>query len=265
MVRIAMYVDGWNFYWSLVGAGIKPYGWCNFPLLAKQQTFVADAEVAVKYFTSADRPHSEKIADRQKPIWWRALRFIGCQILEGEFRGTEAEVEEQVGFSGKTWREKQTDIKLACHMIADCSRVELGEKPGELLWTPGYDLAVLLTQDTDFIPLVNTVSQAPFGRLVTVLLPPSGSAAQENARREWDKQALGQKVRIKQLQVTDLASALLPRIVAGPGGETVACHPTWMCREDYEVRCALRAKAQPVSTHSANRPKRPSGPGKRYQ
>ena len=81
-----MYVDGWNFYGALVDAGIKPYGWCNFPLLARQQTFMADAEVAVKYFTSADRPHEEKIAHRQRPIWWRALKFIGCHIIEGEFR-----------------------------------------------------------------------------------------------------------------------------------------------------------------------------------
>src|ERR1017187_10033943 len=38
MARLAMFVDGWNFYWSLVDAGIKPYGWCNFAMLARQQT-----------------------------------------------------------------------------------------------------------------------------------------------------------------------------------------------------------------------------------
>ena len=35
MTRVAMFVDGWNFYLSLVDAGIKPYGWCDFALLAQ--------------------------------------------------------------------------------------------------------------------------------------------------------------------------------------------------------------------------------------
>jgi hypothetical protein len=262
MARIAMYVDGWNFYWSLVGAEIKPYGWCNFPLLARQQTSMADAEVAVKYFTSADEPHKDKITDRQKPIWWRALDFIGCQIIEGEFRSTQEEVEEQIRFSGKTWREKQTDIALACHMLADCNRIGPGEKPGEFLWTPGYDRAVLLTQDIDFIPLVKIASGAPFNRRVTVLLPPSKPAAQENAYRAWDKHAKSTKVVIKQLQVADLASALLPRIVEGAEGQTVACHPTWMCREVYETRRAARPKPRPTPGQDSARAKAPSSPGR---
>jgi hypothetical protein len=80
-----MYVDGWNFYYSLEDADIKGYGWCNFPLLARQQTSETNAEVSVKYFTSADRPNPEKISNRQVPIWWEALRLIGCDIIEGNF------------------------------------------------------------------------------------------------------------------------------------------------------------------------------------
>ena len=61
MTRLSMYVDGWNFYYSLKGAGIREYGWCNFPMLAKQQTSEKDAEVKVKCFTSVDKPNKEKI------------------------------------------------------------------------------------------------------------------------------------------------------------------------------------------------------------
>lgn len=237
-----MYVDGWNFYGALVDAGIKPYGWCNFPLLARQQTFMADAEVTVKYFTSPDKPHEAKIADRQKPIWWRALNFIGCHIVEGEFRSTREEVEEQIRFGIKTWREKRTDIALASHMVRDCSRIEQGENPGEFRWMPGFDRAILLSQDTDFIPLVRIVSGEPFNRPVLVLLPPSGQVAQENARRAWDQDARGTKVIIKQLQLPDLALALLPRIVEGPKGQKVVCHPSWMWREKHESLNASRIR-----------------------
>jgi hypothetical protein len=257
-----MYVDGWNFYGALVDAGIKPYGWCNFPLLARQQTFMTDAEVAVKYFTSADRPHEEKIADRQKPIWWRALKFIGCHIIEGEFRSTREEVEEQIRFGNKTWREKQTDIALACHMVKDCSRIAPGEQTGDFRWMPGYDRAVLLTQDTDFIPLVRTVSEEPFNRPVLVLLPPSGALAQENACRAWDQGAKSTNVVIKQLQLPDLARALLPRIVEGPEGQKVACHPSWMWREKHERLHAMGTRTRTDPSQYPPHTKAPSRPGR---
>lgn len=258
-----MYVDGWNFYWALVDAGIKPYGWCDFPLLAKQQTLVPDAEVVVKYFTSADKPHEEKIADRQKPIWWRALRLIGCHIVEGEFRSTREEVEDQIRFGNKTWREKQTDIALASHMVSDCSRIEPGAQPGEFRWMAGYDRAVLLTQDTDFIPMVRIVSGEPFNRPVLVLLPPSGAVAQENAYRAWDQGAKGTRVVIKQLQLPDLARALLPRIVEGPGGQKVVCHQSWMSRERHESLRAMTPKPKPTPSQGFARSKKaPPGAGR---
>jgi hypothetical protein len=257
-----MYVDGWNFYHSLVNAHIKPYGWCDFPLLARRQTSESDSEVSVKYFTSADRPNPEKIADRQKPIWWRALDFIGCQRIEGEFRSTTEEVEEHIRFGSQKWREKRTDIALASHMVKDCSRIEAGEQPGTFRWLPGFDRAILLTQDTDFIPAVRIVSEEPFNRSVLVLLPPSEAASEENAYRMLEQGARGRKVTVKQLRLADLAHALLPRIVGGPAGEHVVCHHTWMWREKYESEIARRVK--PGTTPSANlsRAKGPSSPGR---
>ncbi len=234
MTQLAMFVDGWNFYWSLVDADIKPYGWCNFPLLARQQTGFSDAAVTVKYFTSADKPHPEKISDRQMTIWWQALRFIGCQVIQGEFRATTTEVEEQIKVSRKTWREKQTDIALASHMIADCSRIEPDpERSGRYLWKPGYDQAILLTQDSDFVPLVKLVAAEQFKRPVLVLLPPSTSVAQENALRIW-RRLDGSNVVVKQLSQTDLADALLPKVVEAPKGARVTCYRTWMWREKHE-------------------------------
>jgi hypothetical protein len=255
-----MYVDGWNFYWALVDAGIKPYGWCDFPLLARQQTYTPDAEVSVKYFTSPDEPHHEKIADRQRPIWWQALKFIGCHIIQGEFRSTHEEVEEQIRFSNKSWREKQTDIALASHMVKDCSQIEPGIDPGVFRWSPGFDRAVLLSQDTDFIPLVRIVSGEPFFRPVLVLLPPSGAPAQENAYRTWDREAKGTRVVVKQLRLPDLAHALLPRVVESQMGDKVACHQTWMWREKHESLSTRKIASKSTFVANSPRSKDPSKP-----
>jgi hypothetical protein len=234
-MRLAIYVDGWNFYWSLVEARLKPYGWCDFPLLARQQVRQAHAEVSVKYFTSEDKPYPDKIYARQRPIWWRALNFSGCQIIEGEFRPTTEETEEQNRATSRRWREKKTDVALAAHMVADANRITVDETQGSVLWSPGYDHAVLLTQDTDFVPLVRIVSGAPFLRPVHVLLPPSRPDAMENAQRAWrSAERCEPRVVVKQLAKADLASALLPEVIMGPGGESVRCHPTWMSRERHQ-------------------------------
>jgi uncharacterized LabA/DUF88 family protein len=235
-----MYVDGWNFYYSLKGAGIREYGWCNFPMLAKQQTSEKDAEVKVKYFTSVDKPNKEKI-DRQTSIWWTALDFMKCDIIKGEFRDTIEEIEDHNRLVSQKWREKQTDVALASHMVKDCSQIDPGQQPGTFLWSPGFDRAILLTRDTDFIPAVRIASREPFNRKVLVLLPPSGSAFQESADHAW-KQEGSTKVSIKPLQLADLARALLPKVVEGPAGKNVECYRSWMWREKYESDIAWRRK-----------------------
>jgi uncharacterized LabA/DUF88 family protein len=254
-VRLAMFVDGWNMYWSLVGAKIRPYGWCDFRRLALQTTGYSEAVVAVKFFTSEDLPHREKI-DKQQRIWSLALEFTGCEIIWGEFRSTHVEVEEQIRNDEKRWREKQTDIALASHMIADCNRIEaIQGRAGEYRWNPGYDEAILLTQDSDFIPAVEIVANKPFNRRVRVLLPPSEFIAQQNAARIWEPLSRHPMVSVRQLSKDDFARALLPKVIDGPHGEKVTCDRNWMWREKYESEIA--DKPGTVAELEAKFPRKP--------
>jgi len=222
-MRIAMYVDGWNMLGRMRAADIRDYGWCDFRVLAREVTGYKDAEVRVKFFTASDyRP--ERIADKQAR-WWDALKFMGCDVVPaGEFRRR-----------GKKHAEKMTDVALASHLIADCVQLESAfGQPGEYRWKPGYDEAVLLTKDSDFIPAVRVVSEPPFRRPVYVLMPGSGTQAQEKARDFWARQFPTGTVVVRPLTKTDFAKALLPLYVKGPGDKVVQCHPEWMYREKYE-------------------------------
>jgi len=228
-MHLAMFIDGWNMYWSLKRRGIRPYGWCDFKSLARQQTGHADASVSVKFFTSDDKPNPDKPLIKQA-IWWQALGITGCEVILGEFRARHEEVKKWIRDSGKVWREKQTDVALASHMVADCSR------------EPGYDEAILLTQDFDFIPAVKIVANEPFRKRVHVLLPPTNPEAERSALREWKRVSAGcgadprgvPLVRLRQLSKDDFAKALLPQVVKGAHGETVTCPATWMWRERYK-------------------------------
>jgi hypothetical protein len=239
-MRLAMFVDGWNMYGSLKSAGIRDYGWCDFRALARQQTGHADADVQVKFFTAADEPNPDKPLHKQKK-WWEALEFTGCKIVRGEFRSISEEVSARSGDAGRKWREKMTDVALAAHMVADCNQIEPDpERSGDYRWKAGYDAAVLLTQDLDFVPAANIVASKPFSRCVYVLLPPSGSAAQGNAARNWREKA--PTVSVRELSEADFARALLPRVVTGDRGQTVVCPDEWMWREKYE---SMQAAASP--------------------
>jgi hypothetical protein len=248
-----MYVDGWNMHGSMKNAGIRAYGWCDFRLLTRQLTGHDDVDIGVKFFTASDTPHPKKIPDKQAR-WWKALRLLGSEIVEGEFRPTGDETKEWTRYSGNKLREKMTDVALASHLIADCSRVGF---TGKEYWAQGYDEAVLLAQDTDYVPAVRIVSRAPFAKRVHVLLPPSDLPARDNALRIWTKEFAGSTVVIRQLTRTDFAKALLPRFVQGPAGEVAECHHEWMYREKYE-RQSSRSRLKGEIANDLDEPERGS-------
>jgi len=70
-MRITMYIDGWSMHGSMRDAGIRPYGCCDFEMLARQKTGHKGAEVRVKFFTASDW-HTDKLIDKQaapRPVW----------------------------------------------------------------------------------------------------------------------------------------------------------------------------------------------------
>jgi hypothetical protein len=120
-----------------------------------------------------------------------------------------------------------------------------------------------LTQDSDFIPAVEIVASEPFNKPVHVLLPPSEFSSQQNARRIWEPWE-GSSVSVRQLSKEDFAEALLPRVVHGPNGEKVTCHPTWMWREKYQSEIAgKRATVADLQAKFQREPQVPKRPAPR--
>ena len=177
MARYSMYVDGWNFYWSLVNAGIKPYGWCDFALLARNAKVVSPADdLKIKYFTAQD--YNFERTGRQRDNWWAALEILGIDVVKGEYRRRREEADPNEQKSG-VWREKQTDIRLAIQAITD---LMVKSSDGAVTLT-GYDTAIVLSGDLDFVPLADTL--ADLGKRVRVLLPPNEPESESNIQGSW--------------------------------------------------------------------------------
>ena len=176
---------------------------------------------------SSDLYHAEKLLDKQER-WWNALNAKGWVVeREGEFR------KRNDGKGGEKWHEKMTDVALASRLIADCANYQRipGREEKEYHWKPEYDEAVLLSQDTDFVPAVRVVSKL-YNRRVHVLLPGSGTQAQKNAFEHWREEFPPKSTAVTVVQLTkaDFEAALLPKFVKRSDGHVIECHPEWAHR-----------------------------------
>lgn len=141
-MRTWLYIDGYNFYYSLKSGASKwpmGLGWCNFRKLAEQYLLQpGDHLEKVRYFTSpvGEFEKSRGEAARQR-VWLAALSTICApeDIKWGRHSG-------KIG----VWREeKMTDVRIAVELILD------GINP------QGYEKALVLTSDQDLFPAVHAV------------------------------------------------------------------------------------------------------------
>ena len=149
---VYVYIDGYNFYYSINYPDLLPLGWCNFKLLARrlaQKAFQLSEIACVKYYTASVAPKLrilEGETDRQK-MWLDALHLEApeVQVIKGYFKKE----------SGKRREEKQTDVNLATDMVMDAAT---------------FDKAILISGDHDFIPAIQKVCVALAGRLLSSFL-----------------------------------------------------------------------------------------------
>lgn len=166
MRRVTLFVDGFNFYYSVRnhfktdeerrGYSLSGLCWCDFRALIERNGWLQEDErlTCIKYFTA---PVTESLDNPQRPgepgrqqLWLDAIHTIsGLQVIEGFHRRT---------VSGR--EEKQTDVNLALELVLDAIRGH-------------YDRAIVLSGDTDEIPAVLTVAcRLARNRDMLVLLPP---------------------------------------------------------------------------------------------
>lgn len=149
-MRVFVYVDGFNLYYRALRG--TPYRWLNLDLLAKRLVRPADTISLVRYFTARVKARAgDPEAPRRQQIYLSAL-------------GTVSNVEFHFGnFLTKTKRrpladvptrfveildteEKGSDVNLAVHLVNDA-------------WSNHFDVALVLSQDTDLIEPMRIVSQ----------------------------------------------------------------------------------------------------------
>lgn len=155
-MRVYVYVDGFNLYYRALRK--KRFKWLNLHALATNLLDPADTVEAIRYFTARVSPRAgDADAPRRQQIYLSALATLpNVTVHYGRFlpitkrRPLVNDPKQFVEIHDT--EEKGSDVNLAAHLLNDG-------------WRDRYDLALLLSQDTDLVEPARMVTQE-LGKLV---------------------------------------------------------------------------------------------------
>jgi len=214
-LRAAFFVDGFNLYHSICSAqralGGTPVKWLDATALFRDQLLSVEGRVeleSVHYYT-AYAEHLSKIQPdkiRRHKAYVRALTATGVNVEISHFKRKDA-CDTYSRRQFVTHEEKETDVAIACAVLEGAAR-------------DAYDVAVLVTGDTDLRPCVHAFQRLyPNKRLIFAF--PFDRKNHELARIAPGSFTLGAE---------SYAKHQFPERVRLPSGKHVYCPTEWMAK-----------------------------------
>jgi len=157
MERVIAYVDGFNLYFGLKSKGWRRYYWLNIQMLAQNLLKPNQRLLLTKYFTAriAGPPDKEK----RQSTYIEALETLSeFQIFYGKYQLNPRQCS-NCGFQDEVPNEKMTDVNIAVEILKDAYQDE-------------FDVALLISADSDLVPPVKTVRELFPNKRVVVASPP---------------------------------------------------------------------------------------------
>lgn len=202
MARVSFYVDGFNLYHAIRALQRPELKWLNLRALANSFLEKQDTLVGVTYFTAPMVWDPEKYHRHVEYI--TALSANGVEVVKSRFLKTNKYCK---GYSRYCdfHEEKQTDVAFAVRVLRDA---HLGL----------MDRAVLVTADSDQIPLARELAESFPALVVHIAAPP---------RRMREARELCEAA-TRRSEITEgrLATCLMARNVTDESGRVVARCPS---------------------------------------
>ena len=193
--RAIAYVDGFNLYHAIDGLNLPHLKWTDLRALAR--SFLRNSQTldTVKYYMAFATWLPDAYARHREYV--TALRVSGVEVYLSEFRDRPSECYR----CGHRWighEEKRTDVQMAVDIVGDCLEDQ-------------FDLALVITADSDLSPAIARVRASPGKRLLMIAPPGRFNRARD----------LGFTHQIRQRR---LADCLLPPALI-QNGQVVATRP----------------------------------------
>jgi uncharacterized LabA/DUF88 family protein len=156
MERVIVYVDGFNMYFGMMEAGFDRLRWLNLEALTKGLLLPNQELVAVKYFTSRVSNNPDK--QKRQTTYLEALESTGVKIYYGNYQSDKIECR-RCGNIWADYNEKMTDVNIATQILIDA-------------YQDNYDMAMLISGDSDLVPPIKAVHELFNKKRVFVAFPP---------------------------------------------------------------------------------------------
>jgi len=156
MSRVCCYVDGFNLYHAIAALGRPELKWLSLMALAKSFLGKTDLIVSVTYFTAVMKWNPAKMQRHREYI--AALTASGVEVVESKFQKNSKYCNAYDRYCD-FYEEKQTDVAFAVRVLSDALR-------------GACDRVLLMTADSDQIPLVQEIRERCPAIAVEILAPP---------------------------------------------------------------------------------------------
>lgn len=154
--RVVAYIDGFNLYFGIREAGFDNCRWLNVKKLVESLLQSNQELVQVKYFTSRVSNNPDK--QKRQSTYIDALESLNIKIYYGNYQDSATECN-RCGHIWRTAKEKMTDVNIATKIITDAFRDE-------------YDMALLISGDSDLTPPIREVHDLFKDKRVFIAFPP---------------------------------------------------------------------------------------------
>ena len=154
--KVIAYIDGFNLYFGIVEAGFNYCKWLNLKLLVENLLKPNQELIEVKYFTSRVSNNPDK--QKRQSLYIDALESIGIKIIYFNYQDGKV-ICKRCGHIWKSAKEKMTDVNIATSIIIDAYKNK-------------YDIAMLISGDTDLIPPIREVYSIFKDKRVLIAFPP---------------------------------------------------------------------------------------------
>lgn len=154
--RVIAYIDGFNLYFGMREAGFDHCRWLNVNKLVQSLLQANQELVIVKYFTSRVKNNPDK--QKRQSTYIDAIESTKTLIYYGNYQDG-SEVCNRCGHTWNAAKEKMTDVNIATNLIVDAYKDE-------------YDMAMLISGDSDLTPPINAVHNLFNKKRVFIAFPP---------------------------------------------------------------------------------------------
>jgi uncharacterized LabA/DUF88 family protein len=154
--KVIAYIDGFNLYFGMRESDYDHCRWLNVKKLVSSLLKANQELIAVKYYTSRVNNNPDK--QKRQSTYIDALESTGCEIFYGNYQEGAQECM-RCGHIWRTAKEKKTDVNIATAIIVDA-------------YKDNYDMAMLISGDSDLIPPINAIHSLFAQKRVLIAFPP---------------------------------------------------------------------------------------------